>query len=167
MACCVCCRAVDLPGSLPENAPPPWAPRPPYVSTMIFRPVRPLVAVRSADNELPVGLSMIFDFSVKELLYLFAKLHFNPWNEDVDHILFDRFSIFFSSLSKSSCWVETTMVCTLFGVPLSLYSIVTWLFESGPEIFHLFAFAAVSASWYTSSWAISRERRKFSVSSTA
>lgn len=27
--------------SLPENAPPPCAPQPPYVSTMIFRPVRP------------------------------------------------------------------------------------------------------------------------------
>jgi len=49
------------------------------------------VAVRSADNELAGGIDMIFDFSVKELLYLFAKLHFNPWNEDVDHILFDRF----------------------------------------------------------------------------
>ena len=27
--------------SLPEKAPPPWAPQPPYVSTMIFLPVRP------------------------------------------------------------------------------------------------------------------------------
>ena len=27
--------------SLPEKAPPPWAPQPPYVSTMIFRPVKP------------------------------------------------------------------------------------------------------------------------------
>ena len=27
--------------SLPEKAPPPWAPQPPYVSTMILRPVRP------------------------------------------------------------------------------------------------------------------------------
>lgn len=30
-----------LVGSLPEKAPPPWAPQPPYVSTMILRPVRP------------------------------------------------------------------------------------------------------------------------------
>ena len=28
-------------GSLPDRAPPPWAPHPPYVSTIIFRPVRP------------------------------------------------------------------------------------------------------------------------------
>ena len=27
--------------SLPEKAPPPWAPQPPYVSTMIFLPVKP------------------------------------------------------------------------------------------------------------------------------
>lgn len=28
-------------GSFPEKAPPPWAPHPPYVSMMIFLPVRP------------------------------------------------------------------------------------------------------------------------------
>jgi hypothetical protein len=27
--------------TLPEKAPPPWAPHPPYVSTMILRPVTP------------------------------------------------------------------------------------------------------------------------------
>ena len=31
-----------LDGSLPEKAPPPCAPLPPYVSTMILRPVRPV-----------------------------------------------------------------------------------------------------------------------------
>lgn len=30
-----------LEGSFPEKAPPPWAPQPPYVSTMIFWPVSP------------------------------------------------------------------------------------------------------------------------------
>ena len=37
-------RAIDLRGSLPEKAPPPWRPMPPYVSTMILRPVSPAVA---------------------------------------------------------------------------------------------------------------------------
>ena len=39
-------------GSLPENAPPPCGAAPPYVSTMILRPVRPGVAHRPADHEL-------------------------------------------------------------------------------------------------------------------
>lgn len=30
-----------LVGSFPENAPPPWPPQPPYVSTIIFLPVKP------------------------------------------------------------------------------------------------------------------------------
>src|SRR5271157_5921810 len=39
-------------GSLPEKAPPPWRAMPPYVSTMILRPVRP------ADDEPTGGVDM-------------------------------------------------------------------------------------------------------------
>src|SRR5205085_275255 len=43
-------------GSLPEKAPPPWRPRPPYVSTMILRPVRPESPCGPPMTNLPVGL---------------------------------------------------------------------------------------------------------------
>jgi hypothetical protein len=43
-------------GSLPENAPPPWGAAPPYVSTMILRPVRPESPIGPPITNLPVGL---------------------------------------------------------------------------------------------------------------
>ena len=42
-----------------------------------------------------------------------------------------RASMRSSSLSNSSCWVETTMVSMRSGMPASLYWMVTWLFASG------------------------------------
>ncbi len=44
-------------GSLPENAPPPCGAAPPYVSTMIFRPVRPVSPIGPPITNLPVGLT--------------------------------------------------------------------------------------------------------------
>ncbi len=45
-----------LVGSLPLNAPPPCRPRPPYVSTMIFRPVSPQSPCGPPVTKQPVGL---------------------------------------------------------------------------------------------------------------
>ena len=50
-------RAVDLRRVLPENAPPPWRAAPPYVSTMIFLPVRPVSPMGPPTTNLPVGLT--------------------------------------------------------------------------------------------------------------
>ena len=50
-------------------------------------------------------------------------------------------SIRSSSESNSSCCVLTTMVSMRCGTPSSLYSTVTWLFESGAQIGHYLAFA--------------------------
>ena len=43
-------------GSLPEKAPPPWLPTPPYVSTMILRPVSPQSPWGPPTTKRPVGL---------------------------------------------------------------------------------------------------------------
>ena len=43
-------------GSLPEKAPPPCAPQPPYVSMMILRPVRPASPCGPPMMNLPDGL---------------------------------------------------------------------------------------------------------------
>merc|ERR1712050_612539 len=43
-------------GSLPEKAPPPCAPHPPYVSIMILRPVRPASPCGPPMMNLPEGL---------------------------------------------------------------------------------------------------------------
>merc|ERR1719261_2052492 len=45
-----------LVGSLPEKAPPPCAPQPPYVSMMILRPVRPASPWGPPMMNLPEGL---------------------------------------------------------------------------------------------------------------
>ena len=44
-------------GSLPENAPPPWRAMPPYVSTMILRPVSPASPIGPPVTNRPVGLT--------------------------------------------------------------------------------------------------------------
>ncbi|CPU67402.1 Uncharacterised protein [Mycobacteroides abscessus] len=42
---------------MPENAPPPWRAMPPYVSTMILRPVRPASPCGPPTTNVPVGLT--------------------------------------------------------------------------------------------------------------
>ena len=44
-------------GSFPLNAPPPWRAYPPYVSTMILRPVSPASAIGPPMTKRPVGLT--------------------------------------------------------------------------------------------------------------
>jgi len=46
-----------LVGSLPEKAPPPCAPQPPYVSMMILRPVRPASPCGPPITKRPAGAS--------------------------------------------------------------------------------------------------------------
>merc|ERR1712056_49330 len=58
-AICLQMYAADLStfvGSLPEKAPPPCAPQPPYVSMMILRPVSPASPWGPPMMNLPVGL---------------------------------------------------------------------------------------------------------------
>ena len=45
-------------GSLPENAPPPCGAAPPYVSTMILRPVTPASPCGPPISKRPVGFTM-------------------------------------------------------------------------------------------------------------
>ena len=46
-----------LDGSFPENAPPPWGAAPPYVSTIILRPVKPESPSGPPITKFPVGLT--------------------------------------------------------------------------------------------------------------
>src|SRR5438105_11383457 len=52
--------AVHLEGSFPEKAPPPWCPMPPYVSTMILRPVTPESPIGPPMMNRPVALIIRF-----------------------------------------------------------------------------------------------------------
>ena len=56
MPCSICGTSINLRGSLPENEPLPWAPFPPYVSTIIFLPVNPVSPFGPPITNLPVGL---------------------------------------------------------------------------------------------------------------
>src|SRR2546425_5115485 len=60
-------------GSLPENAPPPWLPTPPYVSTMILRPVSPVSPMGPPTTNRPVGLMWYFTLRGSKMKY-----HINP-----------------------------------------------------------------------------------------
>lgn len=133
--------------SLPENAPPPCAPQPPYVSTMIFRPVKPASPYCHLGREKEV---MNLRFTRSEIYFLFKLLlTIGPPIMNSPHGL--TWTIVFASkycsgmtvlitLSITSlrncsneifseCWSDTTTVWTRFGkhAPLSnKYSHVTY-----------------------------------------
>merc|ERR1712087_328283 len=69
-AICLQMYAADLStlvGSLPENAPPPCAPQPPYVSMMILRPVSPASPCGPPMMNLPEGLMCRWVWSPKRV----------------------------------------------------------------------------------------------------
>src|SRR5688500_148506 len=88
-------------------APPPWAPFPPYVSTMIFLPVNPVSPCGPPITNLPVGLIWYLMLLLKSLAYF---LYFDfTLGIKILMISFLIWSSIFGSVSKSSCWVDTTM----------------------------------------------------------
>src|SRR5699024_1245441 len=102
-----------LVGSFPLNAPPPWRDHPPYVSTIIFRPVKPTSPCGPPTIKLPLGLIKYFvssvnnSLSITSLITSFLISNSNP-----------------SLLTHSSCCTDITTVSTCY-VLLFLYDIVT------------------------------------------
>lgn len=114
---------LTLEKSLPENAPPPCAPHPPYVSTIILRPVRPASPWGPPITKRPLGFKWYTVRSSNRLAGI-------TWLTTCTRRSFLRRSW----VTSSSCCVEMTMVWTRKGTqaPLSsLYSTVTWNNRTG------------------------------------
>src|SRR3989454_11573078 len=107
-------------GSLPENAPPPWLPTPPYVSTMILRPVSPVSPMGPPTTNRPVGLMWYLTLRGSKMSLGMTGL--------ITYSITSR-SIFLL-VTSGLCWVETTIVSTRTGRPFR-YSTVTWDLPSG------------------------------------
>ena len=126
-AMCLVAYAADLStllGSLPENAPPPCAPLPPYVSTMILRPVSPVSPCGPPITNFPVGLTWNMILESNNL----RRLGFTNFFTLGMTILITSSLILASilaSLSKSSCCVDTTIESIRIGLLSSEYSMVT------------------------------------------
>src|SRR2546422_1685045 len=94
-------------GSFPENAPPPWLPAPPYVSTMILRPVSPVSPMGPPTTNRPVGLMWYFTLRGSKMSLGMTGL--------ITYSITSR-SIFLL-VTSGLCWVETTIVSTRTGRP--------------------------------------------------
>ena len=110
-------------GSLPENAPPPCLPVPPYVSTMIFLPVSPESPWGPPTTKLPVGLTknwvfLVMSFFGRTFLTTFSTMYFSISECE----------------TPAACWVETTTFSMYAGLPFS-YATATWLLQSGRSHF--------------------------------
>ena len=107
-------------GSLPANAPPPWRAMPPYVSTMILRPVRPASPCGPPTTKRPVGFTWIA-----------TRRASNISGGSVGTITLPMIALRRSSVEiESACCVDTTTVVTRTGRFCS-YSTVTCAFPSG------------------------------------
>src|SRR5690348_5629824 len=110
-------------GSLPEKAPPPWGHAPPYVSTMILRPVRPQSPCGPPTTKRPVGFTRYFGFFIISRgstgLMMFSTT-----------ATMNSFFIFGPSDISGECCEEITTVSISAGLP-STYLNVTWLLASG------------------------------------
>src|SRR6478752_348769 len=111
-----------LVGSLPENAPPPWGAMPPYVSTMILRPVRPVSAFGPPISNRPVGLTRTRTPSVD------SSGNSRRTGSITSASMSGRRSV--STSTSSRCCAEISTVSTRTGLP-STYSTDTWLLPSG------------------------------------
>merc|ERR1711904_637555 len=140
-------------GSLPENAPPPCAPQPPYVSMMILRPVRPASPCGPPMMNFPEGLMWRCVWSpYKEtaglpFFSLISSRHFTITSFSICLFIismvgavisgpvYPSHSLLRTALDGSACCVEMTTVWIFKGStePSShcLYSIVTWVLPSG------------------------------------
>ena len=96
---------------------------PPYVSTMILRPVTPESPIGPPMMNRPVALIIRFMSGARNsmgtTLSITSRLTASR-----------RFSV----VTESSCWAAMTTACTLCGRP-PRYSTVTWLFPSGRRNF--------------------------------
>jgi len=92
---------------------------PPYVSTMIFRPVRPASPIGPPDDEAAGGID------VNERI-LRAQLRRDRWQDDRLHDLRPQLLV----SDAGSCWAAITTFVTRLGTPRS-YSTVTWVLPSG------------------------------------
>lgn len=104
---------------------------------------QPGVTVRTTDYELARGVDVVCDMVVEQCQHLFMMDGGNDTrHQNLDYIPADLGEHFLvglqlggitvvGRLTKSSCWVETTMVSMRTGVPFVTYSMVTWLLASG------------------------------------
>ncbi len=107
-----------LDGSLPLNAPPPWRAIPPYVSTMILRPVSPASPIGPPTTNRPVGLTCMIGSTGRSASGITGR------------ITWPTMSSRMRSSVPGSCCDETTTVRTRTGTPRS-YSTVTCVLPSG------------------------------------
>lgn len=91
-------------GSFPENAPPPCGQCPPYVSTMILRPVNPASASGPPFTKCFDGLMMNL---VSSSTYFSGTIFL---------ISLIRMALICSWVMSGSCWCETRMVWALSGM---------------------------------------------------
>merc|ERR1719321_1539659 len=142
-----------LVGSLPEKAPPPCAPQPPYVSMMIFRPVRPASPWGPPMMNFPDGLMCKFvcdPYKVTAGLPFFnviSSRHFTITSLTMSSFIRAMLgavssapvqpstSLLLFATPGSACWVEMTTVWIDRGStePSAFwrYSIVTCVLPSG------------------------------------
>src|SRR5918994_130481 len=94
-------------GSLPLNAPPPWRAMPPYVSTMILRPVRPASPWGPPITNRPVGL-------IRNLVLPNSRPASSSTGFTTCSTTASRMVPCPSCLDplRSACWVDTTTVRT-------------------------------------------------------
>ena len=116
LAICLAIYAADLStfvASFPENAPPPCLEYPPYVSTIIFLPVRPVSPRGPPITNSPFGLIKI----LVSLSIICSGITFLITSDIISFL-----NIFKSIVSR--CCVDTTIFSILFGI-LFTYSTVT------------------------------------------
>mmetsp|Transcript_1786 Transcript_1786/g.4126 ORF Transcript_1786/g.4126 Transcript_1786/m.4126 type:complete len:223 (+) Transcript_1786:217-885(+) len=115
--------------SLPLKAPPPCAPHPPYVSTMIFRPVKPASPCGPPITNRPDGLRWYTVLSSRYFSGMTGLMTCSMRSE-----------LICSVLTSSECWHEMTTVWTRTGTGTpssSLYSHVTCVLASGRTQSHV------------------------------
>src|SRR5580692_2290481 len=96
---------------------------------MILRPVRPVSPWGPPITNFPVGLIWYLIFLLKRWLYAGYWACTRGMRMLIISLLI--LAAIFSSVSKSSCWVEMTMASIRMGLLLSSYSMVTWDLASG------------------------------------
>merc|ERR1719275_13998 len=106
-----------LVGSLPEKAPPPCAPQPPYVSMMILRPVRPASPCGPPMMNLPDGL-----------MYMWVK---SPYRDMAGCPFFSLMSdrVFFTTFSTICLFISSMLGASISGPVYPAHSLDRLAFE--------------------------------------
>src|SRR5690606_16267908 len=108
-------------GSFPLNAPPPCRAAPPYVSTMVLRPVSPVSVAGPPSTNEPDGLTSTWSCqpSFRYCAGSTEGINCSMTNSRIA-----------GCATCGACCVETTILVICLGTP-STYSTETWLFASG------------------------------------